>query len=155
MRRTILHGPCREFGCIRRPAYVESGYCLWHNSRRHIYGSMPLAQWRLNWLFYHGPCREPPCDRRVRGPHGYCRLHHEARVIRGQAPRTPSALTGPKCRLPSCARAYAKKQGGGYGLCGAHYRRLNRLYQDADQRRWAAGMGEVELEALLGHTGAV
>lgn len=147
--RQVLHGPCREFGCIRRPQYIASGYCIGHDTSRRRRGSMPLVRFLLNWRFFVGPCREPPCTRRVRGPHGYCKVHYNARIIRHESPRAPSALVGPKCRLPTCVRASVARKGGGYGLCGAHYRRLNRLYADPERRRWAAGMGEADLEALL------
>jgi hypothetical protein len=134
-----LHGPCREFGCMRVPAYIATGYCLNHHGQRFIRGAAP-RHIALTNLAFKGSCREPPCVRIACGVHGYCPEHYGARIRIGHKPLRPSAAVGPKCRLPYCAKACGS--GAGYGLCGAHYRRLNRMYPDPDMRRWAAGIAE-------------
>lgn len=146
--RTKLHGPCREFGCTRIPAYIATGYCLNHHGQRFIRGAAP-RHIALTNLAFKGPCREPPCPKAVSGVHGYCETHQALRIRLGSNPFTPSTAVGPKCRLPACPKACGS--GGGYGLCGAHYRRLNRLYPDPDMRRWAAEVAEEVFKTSAAH----
>ncbi|MEY9861008.1 hypothetical protein ABH935_006646 [Catenulispora sp. GAS73] len=92
----------------------------------------------------HKMCRVPNCERAAVRREGWCRSHHDARVLRPRLSAEEfAALASPlpgfgRCRVASCSRLVDTSS---LGLCAPHWQRWARhrdAHPDPDFENWLA-----------------